>query len=81
MADLGPIDLGPDRVGPNHQTALRRTAQNFALLFPSPAPSFVFFSLSLSFWGLFLSFFSLWGSSRVFFSLSAGRFVVFGGVF
>ena len=41
-----------------------RTAQNFALFFPSPTSIFIFF-------------FSLWGSSRVFFSLSGCLLVSF----
>ena len=36
------------------RTALRRTAQNFALFFPSPAPVFIFFSLSC--WSFSLNF-------------------------
>ena len=122
MTELGPTDLGPDRVRPlpsQAQTELgpdrvrpdgvgewgvvcvllcgvcvcgvcgvccvwsrwppfRRTAQNFAFFFPSPASISLFFCLSgcllVSFFlslGVFLClFFSLWVSSRVFFSLS-----------
>ena len=88
--ELGPTDSGPYRVGPNHWTALRQTAQNFALFFSLSRPQFRSFFLSLG--GLFLSFFSLWGvvsclffslwgSSRVLLSLTGGRFVEFGGVF
>ena len=90
--ELGPTDSGPYRVGPNHWTALRRTAQNFALFFFSLSrPQFrSFFSLSgwsfpvffLPLEGRLVSFFlSLWGSSRVLLSLTGGRFVEFGGVF
>ena len=65
---------GPPSAGP----ALRRTAQNFALFFPSPATIFILF---LSLWGssrVFL--FSLRVSSRVFFTLSGGILVVFWSV-
>ena len=43
---------------PSAGPPLPRTAQNFALFFSSPTP-------------IFILFFSLWGSSRVFFSLSS----------
>ena len=54
---------------PLPRTALRRTAQNFALFFPSPAPIYIIFSLS--------------GDLLVFFSLSGGLLLSFSslGVF
>ena len=60
---MGPVLWGPEGWGPEGWEA-----QNFAFFFffffSSPAPIFVFF-------------FSLWGSSRVFFSLSGGLLVSF----
>ena len=60
-----PPSAGPPlrQTAPPPDRPLRRTAQNFALFFPSPTPIFIFFSLQVS--------------SRVFFPLSGGLLVEF----
>ena len=50
MAKVGLAKLSFDRRTALHRTALRQTAENFALFFPSPASIFVLSSLS---WGSF----------------------------
>ena len=69
---MGPTDSGPYRVGPNHWTALRQTAQNFALFFSLSRFQFRSFFLSLG--GLFLSFFLPLGGRIVSSFLSLGVF-------